>query len=387
MINRVIAKASALLGVGPDHAERQKLAAVAQMRKEMLQVYWFRDQHQISAKGVTVRGSAAFRKAPQPDSLRLLIGGQPAALEFTEPGEHLRNAFWYLPDTHVVGLVATAEMPPLPKADPPEHPENYLDVTLDMDRSETTEWLRTFQISPHFLSFRPVPEIPNIERVSGRGATSYNYWNNGRTDFRRFSAMAAAHGVDVTSPKTRILDWGCGCARLTRHFRALPDGAGRVYGIDIDPVNIGWCQENSAADGFAVTPLLPPSGVDGPFDLIFGNSVITHLKRDVMDLWLAELARLLAPGGVALLSFHGNFSAAAICSRNLGFWQKVRESGFDASTAAVELNDAIEDPEYYRQTFMTDKSARDIFSAHFRVEEIHAGVVSRYQNVAVLRKR
>lgn len=334
-----------------------------------------------------MRGSAAFRKAPQPETLRLLIGGQPATLALTEPGEHLRNAFWYLPDTHVVGLVATAELPPMPKADPPEHADNYVDITLDLDRPETPEWLRTFQISPHYLSFRPVPEIPNIERVSGRGATSYNYWNNGRTDFRGFSAMAAAHGVDVDSPKTRILDWGCGCARVTRHFRALPEGAGRVYGIDIDPVNIGWCQEHIAADGFAVAPLLPPSGVDGPFDLIIGNSVITHLKRDVMDLWLAELARLLAPRGLALLSFHGNFSEAAICSRNLGFWRRLRESGFYASMAALELNDAIDDPEYYRQTFLTDKSAREIFSAQFQVEDVHAGVVSRYQNVAVLRKR
>lgn len=38
MINRVIAKASAMLGVGANSAERQKRAAAAQMRKEMLQV-------------------------------------------------------------------------------------------------------------------------------------------------------------------------------------------------------------------------------------------------------------------------------------------------------------------------------------------------------------
>ena len=60
----------------------------------------------------------------------------------------------------------------------------------------------------------------------------------GRTDFHRFSSLAAEYGIDFASPATRILDWGCGCGRLTRHWLALPRGQDRVFGADIDPVNL-----------------------------------------------------------------------------------------------------------------------------------------------------
>lgn len=353
----------------------------------MPEVYWFRDRHQWSDGRVTISGSAAFSQPLPKDQLRILIGGQPAELAFTEVSEQFRNAFWFLPPAHLTGFTATVDRVAEPMADPAEHPGNFLDVTLDFDGVKLPEWLRTFQISPHFKKLRPTPDNFNIERVSGKGATSYNYWNNGRTDFRRFSAIAQAHGLDVANPQARILDWGCGCARLTRYFRALPEGGRWILGIDIDPVNIAWCREHIADDGFAVCPLVPPAGAEGPFDLIVGNSVITHLKQDVMEMWLDELAGLLAPDGLVLLSYHGDFSAATICSRHLEFWERIRKTGFDASLSAGELNDAIADPDYYRQTFMTDRFARSLFRRRFTVEKIYVGLVSRYQNVAVLKKR
>lgn len=386
MLNRLGRALAARLRAWWNPPGQRSARALRRLRAALPEVYWFRDRHSWQGALVVVQGSAAFRERPALDGLRVLIGGQAAELSFGPASEPLRQAFWFLPETHLVGFTARLERAPAPVAEPAEAAVNFIDVTLDFAGAETPEWLRTFQISPHFSTLRPVPDNTNIERVSGRGATSYNYWNNGRTDFRRFSEIAAAHGLDVSDRQARILDWGCGCARLTRHLRALPNGAERVQGIDIDAVNIGWCREHIAAESFAICPLVPPAGVKGPYDLIIGNSVLTHLTLDVMALWLAELERLLAPGGIALLSYHGDFSAAAICSGNIEFWEKIQKTGFDASIAAGELNDAIGDPDYYRQTFMTDRFAKTVFAPHFQLERVYTGVVSRYQNVAVLRK-
>jgi hypothetical protein len=66
--------------------------------------------------------------------------------------------------------------------------------------------------------------------------------------------------------------------------------------------------------------------------------------------------------------------------------ERVLASGFDASLSARELDRVIVNPEYYRQTFMTDAYARRFFGAYMEFEDRIPGAVSRYQNLAVLRR-
>ena len=42
----------------------------------------------------------------------------------------------------------------------------------------------------------------------------------------------------------RILDWGCGCGRVTVHLMSIEDGP-QVLGCDIDPFAIHWCNKTS----------------------------------------------------------------------------------------------------------------------------------------------
>jgi len=103
----------------------------------------------------------------------------------------------------------------------------------------------------------------------------------------------------------RILDFGCGCARVTRWLQYETAGSD-LFGCDIDAEAIAWNQSNLPGVQFARNDYEPPLPyADESFDLILNHSVFTHIDERMQDLWLAELRRVLKPGGIALLSVHG----------------------------------------------------------------------------------
>ena len=102
----------------------------------------------------------------------------------------------------------------------------------------------------------------------------------------------------------RILDFGCGPGRVMRHLGPLAQSS-QLHGVDVDPDSIAWCAEHIPFATFAVGPHEPPLPyAEGQFDLVYNHSVFTHIDERRQDLWLAELARVLAPGGIALLTVH-----------------------------------------------------------------------------------
>ena len=103
----------------------------------------------------------------------------------------------------------------------------------------------------------------------------------------------------------RILDFGCGCARVTRWLQYETSGSD-LHACDIDAEAISWDREELPRITFSLNDPEPPLPYgDQSFDLILNHSVFTHIDERMQDLWLAELRRVLAPGGIALLSVHG----------------------------------------------------------------------------------
>ncbi|HJW67014.1 MAG TPA: class I SAM-dependent methyltransferase, partial [Gaiellaceae bacterium] len=57
----------------------------------------------------------------------------------------------------------------------------------------------------------------------------------------------------------------------------------------------------------SVNELAPPLRYEGEqFDLVYAISVFTHLPHDLERAWIDELSRIVAPGGLLLLTTHGN---------------------------------------------------------------------------------
>ena len=123
------------------------------------------------------------------------------------------------------------------------------------------------------------------------------------------TALLARHGVALERCEA-VLDFGCGCGRVLRHLTHLP---AVLHGCDSNPVGVEWCAEHIPAGRFGVNALESPLeyGSDS-FDVAYAFSVLTHLPLDLQFHWVRELRRVLKPGGVLVLSLHGDALAGKL---------------------------------------------------------------------------
>jgi SAM-dependent methyltransferase len=111
----------------------------------------------------------------------------------------------------------------------------------------------------------------------------------------------AAH-VPVESLES-VLDFGCGCGRVTRYWESFE---GAVAGSDVNAKAVEWCRDNLTFASFERNALQPPLVFDdATFDLVYALSVFTHLTADLQPAWRDELHRVLRPDGLLLLTTHG----------------------------------------------------------------------------------
>jgi SAM-dependent methyltransferase len=169
---------------------------------------------------------------------------------------------------------------------------------------------RTWRANRQFSSKHPGIKMPPMGLMHDPyGMVEYaSYWEDGR------KAADALHGIirekcgDLANPG-RILEWGCGPGRIIRHF---PDLMGKsrfeFFGSDYNQEAIEWCTEHLSGISFSSNALAPPLIYPATFfDFIYCISVFTHLSEAMHYAWIAELLRLLKPGGYILISLHGDY--------------------------------------------------------------------------------
>ena len=99
-----------------------------------------------------------------------------------------------------------------------------------------------------------------------------------------------------------ILEFGCGFGHLVRYMFKLAPNA-KIHGCDVLPKAVAACRRKFPQGVFLINHSAPPVNfADHRFDFIYSYSVFTHLSETNHRAWLAELARLLKPGGVMLHS-------------------------------------------------------------------------------------
>jgi SAM-dependent methyltransferase len=127
-------------------------------------------------------------------------------------------------------------------------------------------------------------------------------------------------------PGASLLDLGTSEGEFTLRL-AERVGAVRVAGVEL----IGEHARVARARGIDVHEGDLDSGLpfeDGSFDLITANHVIEHVRRT--DLFLSEVRRLLAPGGVA-----------CIATNNLSSWHNVASLALGLQPMPIHVSDHV----------------------------------------------
>ncbi|MEZ5324065.1 MAG: class I SAM-dependent methyltransferase [Verrucomicrobiales bacterium] len=183
----------------------------------------------------------------------------------------------------------------------------------------------------------------------------------------------------------RVLDFGCGCARVTRFLDCLGEGGVELFGCDIDKSAIDWCNGELAGTGrYFVNGDRPPMPDDLPeFDVITVLSVFTHLPEDMQFEWLRALGGKLRKGGLMLATVHGpSFQRFVPDAQRSEYMEK----GF----CYTDLGKTPDLPDYYLSTFHTHAYVNERWSKEgFRVRKIIEQAVPQAtvrQDVVVLEK-
>jgi SAM-dependent methyltransferase len=135
-----------------------------------------------------------------------------------------------------------------------------------------------------------------------------------RTGRRHAQYLADLIKKHEDEPAITIAEWGCGPARVLRHMPDLFAGrSARFFGFDYNERSIDWCAKSIAGITFRSNSLAPPlpHGPDG-VDCLFCISVFTHLSEAMHFEWLKELSRVVKPGGLIILTTHGDACRASL---------------------------------------------------------------------------
>ncbi|PIE67495.1 MAG: hypothetical protein CSA23_03450 [Deltaproteobacteria bacterium] len=148
----------------------------------------------------------------------------------------------------------------------------------------------------------PVPPMKLFPLVTGTQELSW-YFEGGKVWVKRIIDILGKNELDFSNFK-EILDFGCGCGRIIRHWN---DRKGvKIFGTDYNPDLIKWCRRNLTFAQFMVNQLEPPLNVDDDkFDFVYVCSVFTHLPESMQIPWIQELSRILKTGGYLLITTHG----------------------------------------------------------------------------------
>lgn len=127
------------------------------------------------------------------------------------------------------------------------------------------------------------------------------YLESGRTALTCVRAALAAAGKAAVR---RVLDLPCGHGRILRVLKAAFPAAD-FTACDIDRDGVDFCARQFGADPVYSVEDPARIPVDGPFDLIWCGSLLTHLDAPRWAGFLRRFRSLLAPDGVCVFTTHG----------------------------------------------------------------------------------
>jgi SAM-dependent methyltransferase len=147
--------------------------------------------------------------------------------------------------------------------------------------------------------------------------------------------------------KGDVLEIGCGEGRGVELLAPLSNS---YTAIDKIPSVVEKLQANHPDYSFEVGTIPPLPYRDGQFDVVVSFQVIEHIQND--DLYLAEINRVLKPGGIALISTPNikrtlsrnpwhirEYTAKELATKSESFFSNVQIKGIAGNEKVMEYHD------------------------------------------------
>jgi len=318
-------------------------------------------------------------------SARFTINGKPFdEVLFPLPWPGVKSLYWFSEIEDLGGFKLVCD----------RIPEGVSELEIRYVEKGRTE--RSRASSTYFIPIReeesPLPDAARRIRVIGTDSIE-GFRSSGYNDFKRLDLICREFFGRELAGMGRVLDWGCGSGRVTRYLAAEArrhSNLEGIHGADIDGDNAAWCGQNLGINSRKI-PLYPPTDFsDNWFDLVFGISVFTHLNEEVQFKWLAELRRIIRPGGILLTTVHGltayQYVGMPPSRPELAESWAPENSGFFISGNNAQLDGFIDSNDYYLNVFHRSEYIRKRWSEYFEVLEIIPGALGTH-DLIVLRKR
>ena len=101
----------------------------------------------------------------------------------------------------------------------------------------------------------PLPPARLRAQAGPRHADAEYFLRSGEHHAQLVRDLLQENGTSVEELEA-LLDWGCGCGRILRHWAGLPNT--RVMGCDVNPKMVAWCNANLDFAEVARTEMSPP---------------------------------------------------------------------------------------------------------------------------------
>lgn len=230
----------------------------------------------------------------------------------------------------------------------------------------------------------PTPSDELLYTIGGGDAFKYRL--GGRTLFHRFQNALRAETGHGFADAGRILDWGCGPGRIAAQVIPELESPTDFTGADIVSTSVDFANAEVAPQ-FKLCGVAPPLPLESSaFDCVYAYSVLTHIPGSMLRLWVEEVARVLKPGGVAMLTTMGELAFAHFrTNRGEAAFRQWLEAGVSDEVANEQLANTNVPEGYYRNTWIPEAAMRDLCKGLFDVQRVVKNFYF-YQDMFVLRR-
>lgn len=191
----------------------------------------------------------------------------------------------------------------------PSSSTNYQTLPCVKELPRDTPWI-SFDTSTlerdldSYIDEDPYPIPATVDREGYHGDRHYDYWLSGLKDYLLLKRTLRTCAAPNLLHEGGVLELGCATGRVLRHVLCHETSVD-LWGSDINQRHVEWIRRFLAPSLHvfqnSILSHLPLE--DNSCSLVYAFSVFTHI--DAFELaWLAELRRILQPGGLAYLTVH-----------------------------------------------------------------------------------